>query len=1677
MSTAGHNGRGRRRGRPPGVRAGRSAAKSTHASLKRTMPPQPSESPPPPPPTKSARIAGSVDVADENAHSDLGSAEDLNGSGGIRRLSGAAVASISGTGGRRKRGRPPRLAKTTRSVAGDQENMPSSLRSSDSNTYTLCNASSPAPGSASGGGSQIGAPSSLLVDPMLFVQNAVSQGHTPNIRDTKKLSDYLCSSITLPDDTVLTALPPRLKQPLSSAAVKRDRNAMTVPEPLPSIVKKDHKGTRNQRDADDVVSRSVREKKMKADLDDWVQSMAETMNRISVLRRSGMLRDSVSVGIQTTDALSEQTTQNQPKPVEPHRFDYSVGSALGLTIPVLPPPLPEPAPRVKEPQRAKTWWDQLIVDAIDRHKELTMLSRRRKAVLRKRSKQIEREDDERKAKLGIFKSPEQADRALRELHKRLAKWTVQQVMRKWSYMESIIDEQRQVEKEEEKAEHDKRLLFDMLHRSTRLLEDQRAANDISASSSSAESDDDDDDSSEAGSDVSSGDEHASSAMALGYLEPGDSEGDGSDLDGDAGRRSLGLRDLFVDQTAEFEELQRKRFRKMVAEKATESVNRQGKCTLAESATTEGHSATSDNEEDDSDAVISSEQSDTEFSSESSEDADSDHEMLELQRDQSVPMDSLLDQYYQREQEGMIVEPEPSLDEPESEQDTIGIEHLAGPSKPEHTIAQPFLLRGNLREYQRQGLDWLASLHQHNINGILADEMGLGKTIQTIALLAHLACDKGIWGPHLVIVPTSVLLNWEQEFHRWLPGFKVLSYYGGRAERKLKRKGWSKRNAFHVCITSYQLAIQDASIFKRKPWYYMILDEAQAIKNFRSQRWQTLLGFKSSSRLLLTGTPLQNSLIELWSLMYFLMPERLGQDNGDDGDMSGFAELDHFREWFSQPLEKLLAAQPDIAAPVGSGGTGNVEFNTSLFLQGSGVAASEGQSLTSSARSSSLCTTQTEAQQAVQKLHTVLRPHILRRLKQDVETQLPNKVEHVIYCHLSKRQRFLYDDFMSRSQTRETLHSGTYLNVMSCLMQLRKVCNHPDLFETRPIVTSWVMPGFHIASYGRTETLVRRMLLQNSAGCQDRFVCTARKPWQEDSRECMSSWGLRGLVRTGNEQLHDHTAWCRAKDLDATPDILRLGLLQANKGLEVVATREQSWEDLQMRPVVSHYTRVEENVRHQKWLDAARSQDAWMRLVRNNQERIGGLAFCPIYGASTLQACRAASGLNDGIVSDNLVLTGKQRLELFGDTIANFVCITPPVVVANEGSDLEAVWPHLRPSSSPGASIHSWVSREQRPTVLHMHRRVARHTGPMRPIEVRQQIAFPEPFLLQYDCGKLQALGRLLGRLVREGHRALIFTQMTKVLDILEKWLSLHGYRYLRLDGATKVEQRWRLTERFNHDSKWKVFISSTRAGGLGINLTGADTVIFYDSDWNHAMDAQCQDRCHRIGQQREVHIYRLISESTIEEAIWRKQCEKRWLNQVVIQEGRFDPNADAAATSKHAANKALQQQQQQQQDGGGGPGLNVGDWYDLASSVLAQASGSGSSGSSGGLAGGDNRLRDRRQVSEREAKQMLSTTEDAVDAAALRVAISEVAQADALDLGSEESSAVPASDRRESSFEVASTSGLHGHDPDVAATAGADPNADDGGGDVGDDVGDDDDGGIGHVDDYMFRFLMETVFN
>ncbi|ANZ76061.1 BA75_03175T0 [Komagataella pastoris] len=704
------------------------------------------------------------------------------------------------------------------------------------------------------------------------------------------------------------------------------------------------------------------------------------------------------------------------------------------------------------------------------------------------------------------------------------------------------------------------------------------------------------------------------------------------------------------------------------------------------------------------------------------------------------------------------------------------------------VPVPHLLRGTLRVYQKQGLNWLASLYNNNTNGILADEMGLGKTIQTIALLSYLACEKHVWGPHLIIVPTSVMLNWEMEFKRFAPGFKVMTYYGNPQQRKEKRRGWNKPDSFHVCITSYQLVIQDHFVFRRKKWKYMILDEAHNIKNFRSQRWQALLNFNTEHRLLLTGTPLQNNIMELWSLLYFLMPS--SKADNKQSMPAGFANLDDFQRWFGKPVDKMIEAGDAMADQ--------------------------------------------ETKATVSKLHQVLRPYLLRRLKADVEKQMPAKYEHIVYCRLSKRQRFLYDDFMSRAQTKETLASGNFLSIINCLMQLRKVCNHPDLFEVRPVVTSWVLEKAVATDFEPKDLLIRRRL-------QD--------------RDAVDLQVLNLLPSHNDIDLSTHT-------------VVSTSHLNANSHL---LNHIREIERVVKTPVPEDYYDFQGYYKYLKYKeqqDALNHSTHTLYLNRLRCERR------PIYGKNALDLLKVVHPTykplkmtDDRVLSeafDDMSTTIDERSIKMKDIFDKFAFVTPPVVCLNMNdvainSELNG---YLR-------TVDNGIS------------------NPFHQLQTKLSIAFPDKSLLQYDCGKLQKLASLLLELKSNGHRALIFTQMTKVLDILEQFLNIQGYRYMRLDGATKIEDRQVLTERFNKDDRITCFILSTRSGGLGINLTGADTVIFYDSDWNPAMDKQCQDRCHRIGQTRDVHIYRFVSEYTIESNILKKANQKRQLDNVIIQEGDF----------------------------------------------------------------------------------------------------------------------------------------------------------------------------------------------
>ncbi|KZT72426.1 hypothetical protein DAEQUDRAFT_723141 [Daedalea quercina L-15889] len=696
------------------------------------------------------------------------------------------------------------------------------------------------------------------------------------------------------------------------------------------------------------------------------------------------------------------------------------------------------------------------------------------------------------------------------------------------------------------------------------------------------------------------------------------------------------------------------------------------------------------------------------------------------------------------------------------------------------VKAPFLLRGSLRPYQQAGLEWLASLHMNNLNGILADEMGLGKTIQTIALLAHLACDRGIWGPHLIIVPTSVLLNWEMEFKKFLPGFKVLSYHGNTKQRKELRQGWNNKYHFNVCVTSYTLASRDAHVFKRKAWYYMILDEAHMIKNFRSQRWNILLMFRSFRRLLLTGTPLQNNLTELWALLQFLMSG------------TNFANLKEFGDWFANPLEKAIE----------------------------------------------MGTMDDETQQRVSKLHMVLRPYLLRRLKRDVEKELPQKFEHLVMCPLSKRQRFLYDEFMARAETRHDLQSGVYQKIANILMQLRKVVNHPDLFEVRPIVTSFAMgrSAAAAADFEIKELLVRRRLLAAS------------------DEDCVNLdlLGLRFLWLQNTSRV----AAAEVRSLDGTP---RLPMITELPG----------------EPPPYDTRTVRGFKRYRQWAQRAAEIAKWTHFGYLNRLRC---SLQPIYSSELIRTCQrlytpllplSAVDRRSWTTHDRLhamVESYAERAEDMADIVDRFAFATPAVVAR----DL--------PRVALAGFEDSILRTQQNLEFDHGLHRAA----------VKLQIAFPDPSLLQYDCGKLQELARLLRERKAGGHRVLIFTQMTRILDILETFLNFHGHLYLRLDGATKIEDRQYITERFNSDARVFCFISSSRSGGVGINLTGADTVVFYDSDFNPQMDRQCEDRAHRIGQIRDVHIYRFVAAHTVEEALLRKANQKRTLETIVIQRGEFD---------------------------------------------------------------------------------------------------------------------------------------------------------------------------------------------
>lgn len=638
------------------------------------------------------------------------------------------------------------------------------------------------------------------------------------------------------------------------------------------------------------------------------------------------------------------------------------------------------------------------------------------------------------------------------------------------------------------------------------------------------------------------------------------------------------------------------------------------------------------------------------------------------------------------------------------------------------VEQPRMLQAKLKEYQLKGLNWLVNLYNQGINGILADDMGLGKTIQSISLLGYLAESEGIWGPFLVITPASTIYNWENEFKKFLPEFETIVYYGSLQERIELRK---RMKSINVVITSYQTAVSDESVFKRHKWQYMVLDEAQAIKSISSQRWKTLLGFKARNRCLLTGTPIQNNMQELWSLLHFIMPTL-------------FDSLSEFSEW---------------------------------FLTDNGIDKTQ-----------------------VSKLHTILKPFMLRRHKDDIKDEIGNKEIINVYCELSARQRGLYDEIVSascryRKNVREDKTHCEYENV---IMQLKKVCNHPDLFEKLEPRSAFAFEISGSGDYVGYRSYFRKYI--------PAFV------------------QFNGVLGDLNEKFYHF-------------------FNQKNNGIFRDNYKEDGFKKLKIQS-------IENNINEKT--ESCEKQNRNSKFINEKTERI---------------IKRFKIKKNEGFMCElKKQILDKNRLLEYQRHKIGF--ITPQLAVFPITTNLaiEKELTNIGPSVS------------------------------YPPLGFYEKMTYVPPInTFITDSGKLIEIDRLLKTLQTANRRILIYFQMTKMMNLFEEYLIKMGYSYLRLDGSSKVSHRNDLVNNWQNNDIF-IFMLSTRAGGVGLNLTAADTVIFYDSDWNPTVDQQAMDRVHRLGQTKDVTVYRLITKRSIEEKVMERANKKNEMQNIVIKGKMFEGN-------------------------------------------------------------------------------------------------------------------------------------------------------------------------------------------
>ncbi|XP_072933681.1 chromatin-remodeling ATPase INO80 [Epargyreus clarus] len=808
-------------------------------------------------------------------------------------------------------------------------------------------------------------------------------------------------------------------------------------------------------------------------------------------------------------------------------------------------------------------------------------------------------------------------------------------------------------------------------------------------------------------------------------------------------------------------------------------------------------------------------------------------------------------------------------------------------------AQPNIFRGTLKGYQLKGMNWLANLYDQGISGILADEMGLGKTVQCIAFLCHVAERLGVWGPFLVVSPASTLHNWQQEMQRFVPDFKVVPYWGSPSERKILRQFWERKDlhtrqaAFHVVVTSYQIVVSDLKYLNRVAWQYMILDEAQAIKSSASMRWKLLLGFSCRNRLLLSGTPIQNSMAELWALLHFIMPTL-------------FDSHEEFNEWFSKDIESHAENKSTID------------------------------------------------EKHLSRLHMILKPFMLRRIKKDVENELSDKIEIEVHCPLTIRQKLLYIALKKKIKIEELLHysvgaeSGHNVdknftsNLMNLVMQFRKVCNHPELFERRDVRSPFAMyvEDYHLPKLIAEDGILlhsipsKRHLLYNKLSIltppyvhrsvSDTSVCGASESVQSVNG-CfsftrymdLSPMELYKVLLCGWLCVIQHIEYCLEKyeklrhrhywwrhrvkasevkqeggenETDISPDyydrVNSKDMLLICPDGDVLERRKHDsllWRDflftdplwIEGGPFYAHLDHVinymPETIEH-KAMRVRNSQIAeGQEMLSEIKTEEGGTVSLAVGnpGSCTLTSGPRPARTLRMVATPLPALLYNAQQKVCANTRAMFA------------SSRGVAWRNVR---------HAHAENAQGSDTL------ARLLAAARPPRGWASLQVPDKNQLVSDAGKLTVLDSLLKRLKERGHRVLIYSQMTKMIDLLEEYMWHRKHKYMRLDGSSKISARRDMVADFQARTDIFVFLLSTRAGGLGINLTAADTVIFYDSDWNPTVDQQAMDRAHRLGQTKQVTVYRLICKGTIEERIMQRAREKSEIQRMVISGGNFKPD-------------------------------------------------------------------------------------------------------------------------------------------------------------------------------------------